>query len=80
MSLAYVKAYRLVAQLQARLASSRPVTLWCRGTTLEGDPSIGVELPTDLFENINEGNVRQVEAVLRYAHEQLVALLKESTR
>lgn len=65
-------------RIQRRLRDR--VTVWSQGQTWNAEPSIGVDLPAELYEGIDETNAEAVAQVLSNFRDQMVALLKRERR
>lgn len=68
--------WRVIGEIQERLDCL--VTLHVQGSTWEGPPSIGVELPLELFERIAADNADALEAELRRFRDRIVSILADA--
>ena len=75
----YVAALSAVNRLQKKFGSR--VTIHALGQTWgDAEPSIGIELPIEIFELIDESNAVEIEATLRAFLERLAAILATARR
>lgn len=71
----YGKAVRVVGELQRRLGQR--VSIWSSGQTWEGEPTIGLELPGELFECIDADVASELENELKRFRDRVLELLRK---
>ena len=70
----FVAAVSAVLAVQRRLENR--VTIHAHGTTWNGAaPSFGIEMPVEIFEQINDANAADLEALVRGFLDRLAAIL-----